>query len=162
MTIQEKVFDSTDVLLLLIHQWKKEGRRIVFTNGCFDLLHIGHVLYLEEAKSLGDKLIVGLNSDASVSRLKGSNRPIKDEYNRSHILAALSSVDAVIIFENDDPLELIKLISPDTLVKGGDWRPDQIVGSDFVLNNGGAVRSLRFVEGYSTTMLEEKIKNTGK
>ncbi len=160
MTIQEKVFKNTTAALPLIHQWKKEGFKIVFTNGCFDLIHIGHVLYLEDAKSLGDKLIVGLNSDTSVSRLKGAHRPIKDEFNRSHILAALASVDAVIIFENDDPLELIKLISPEILVKGGDWRPDQIVGSDFVLSHGGEVRSLRFVEGYSTTMLEEKIKNS--
>lgn len=160
MTIQEKVFKNTVAVLPLIQQWKKEGFKIVFTNGCFDLIHIGHVLYLEDAKSLGDKLIVGLNSDASVSRLKGAHRPIKDEYNRSHILAALASVDAVIIFENDDPLELIQLISPDTLVKGGDWRPDQIVGSDFVMSNGGEVRSLRFVEGYSTTKMEEKIKNS--
>ena len=160
MTIQEKVFKNTTAALPLIQQWKKEGFKIVFTNGCFDLIHIGHVLYLEDAKSLGDKLIVGLNSDTSVSRLKGAHRPIKDEYNRSHILAALASVDAVIVFENDDPLTLIKDISPDILVKGGDWRPDQIVGSDFVLSNGGEVRSLRFVEGYSTTKMEEKIKNS--
>lgn len=160
MTIQEKVFKNTTAALPLIQQWKKEGFKIVFTNGCFDLIHIGHVLYLEDAKSLGDKLIVGLNSDTSVSRLKGAHRPIKDEYNRSHILAALASVDAVIVFENDDPLTLIKDISPDILVKGGDWRTDQIVGSDFVLSNGGEVRSLRFVEGYSTTKMEEKIKNS--
>lgn len=160
MNIQEKVFKNTSAALPLINQWKKEGFKIVFTNGCFDLIHIGHVLYLEDAKSLGDKLIVGLNSDASVSRLKGAHRPIKDEYNRSHILAALASVDAVIVFENDDPSTLIKDISPDILVKGGDWRPDQIVGSDFVLSNGGEVRSLRFVEGYSTTKMEEKIKNS--
>ena len=160
MNIQEKVFKNTSAALPLINQWKKEGFKIVFTNGCFDLIHIGHVLYLEDAKSLGDKLIVGLNSDASVSRLKGAHRPIKDEYNRSHILAALASVDAVIVFENDDPLTLIKDISPDILVKGGDWRPDQIVGSDFILSNGGEVRSLRFVEGYSTTKMEEKIKNS--
>lgn len=160
MTIQEKVFKNTTAALPLIQQWKKEGFKIVFTNGCFDLIHIGHVLYLEDAKSLGDKLIVGLNSDTSVSRLKGAHRPIKDEYSRSHILAALASVDAVIVFENDDPLTLIKDISPDILVKGGDWRPDQIVGSDFVISNGGEVRSLRFVEGYSTTKMEEKIKNS--
>lgn len=162
MNIQEKVIKNTESLNRLISQWKQEGHKIVFTNGCFDLIHIGHVLYLEDAKSLGDKLIVGLNSDASVSRLKGNNRPIKDEYNRAHILGALASVDAVIVFENDDPLELIKEISPDILVKGGDWRPEQIVGSDFVLSSGGSVRSLRFVEGNSTTMIEEKIKNSGK
>ena len=150
---------NADILIETLERVRK-NKSVVFTNGCFDLIHIGHVLYLEDAKSLGDKLIVGLNSDTSVSRLKGAHRPIKDEFNRSHILAALASVDAVIIFENDDPLELIKLISPEILVKGGDWRPDQIVGSDFVLSHGGEVRSLRFVEGYSTTMLEEKIKNS--
>ena len=96
MTIQEKVFKNTAAALPLIHQWKKEGFKIVFTNGCFDLIHIGHVLYLEDAKSLGDKLIVGLNSDASVSRLKGAHRPIKDEYNRSHILAALQILTLII------------------------------------------------------------------
>jgi len=162
MAIQEKVFKSTDLLMPLVNQWKNEGYRIVFTNGCFDLIHIGHVFYLEEANALGDKLIVGLNSDASVSRLKGPNRPIKDEYNRSHILAALASVDAVVIFENDDPLQLILDVKPDILVKGGDWRPDQIVGSEFVLSNGGVVKSLRFVEGYSSTMIEEKIRQSGK
>ena len=160
MTIQEKVFKNTTAALPLIHQWKKEGFKIVFTNGCFDLIHIGHVLYLEDAKSLGDKLIVGLNSDASVSRLKGAHRPIKDEYNRSHILAALASVDAVIVFENDDPLALIKDISPDILVKGGDWRPDHSRKCSPRYTLRGEVRSLRFVEGYSTTMLEEKIKNS--
>jgi len=162
MAIQEKVFKSTDLLMPLVNQWKNECYRIVFTNGCFDLIHIGHVFYLEEANALGDKLIVGLNSDASVSRLKGPNRPIKDEYNRSHILAALASVDAVVIFENDDPLQLILDVKPDILVKGGDWRPDQIVGSEFVLSNGGVVKSLRFVEGYSSTMIEEKIRQSGK
>jgi len=162
MAIQEKVFKSTDLLMPLVNQWKNEGYRIVFTNGCFDLIHIGHVFYLEEANALGDKLIVGLNSDASVSRLKGPNRPIKDEYNRSHILAALASVDAVVIFENDDPLQLILDVKPDILVKGGDWKPDQIVGSEFVLSNGGVVKSLRFVEGYSSTMIEEKIRQSGK
>ncbi len=162
MAIQEKVFKSTDLLMPLVNQWKNEGYRIVFTNGCFDLIHIGHVFYLEEANAMGDKLIVGLNSDASVSRLKGPNRPIKDEYNRSHILAALASVDAVVIFENDDPLQLILDVKPDILVKGGDWKPDQIVGSEFVLSNGGVVKSLRFVEGYSSTMIEEKIRQSGK
>lgn len=160
MYIKDKVFKETTTLLPIIRHWKSLGYKIVFTNGCFDLLHVGHVLYLEEAKSLGDKLIVGLNSDASVKRLKGDNRPINDEYCRSHILASIASVDAVVIFDSDDPLQVIKETEPDVLVKGGDWRPYQIIGSDFVLSNGGEVRSLRFVEGYSTTKMEEKIKNS--
>lgn len=139
--------------------WKNEGQTIVFTNGCFDLLHYGHIHYLSDAKDCGDKLIVGLNSAASVSRLKGAHRPINDELTRQHLLAALEMVDAVVVFEEDTPLELIKLVMPDVLVKGGDWQPHQIVGSKEVLENGGEVKSLPFVEGYSTTNIESKIAN---
>ena len=158
--IKEKVFLTVKDALPLIRKWKREGSKLVFTNGCFDLLHIGHVLYLEDARKLGDKLIVGVNSDASVSKLKGPHRPIKDEYNRMHILAALASVDMVIRFDEDTPIELVREIGPQVLVKGGDWKPEQIVGSDIVLAAGGEVRSLRFVEGYSTTALEEKIRKS--
>jgi rfaE bifunctional protein nucleotidyltransferase chain/domain len=161
VSIQEKVFTHISDAMPLVRRWKAEGKKLVFTNGCFDLLHIGHVLYLEDARKLGDKLIVGVNSDASVSRLKGPHRPIKDEYNRMHILAALASVDMVIRFDAETPLELIREIVPQVLVKGGDWKPEQIVGSDIVLAAGGEVRSLRFVEGYSTTALEEKIRKSG-
>ncbi|MFZ1748907.1 MAG: D-glycero-beta-D-manno-heptose 1-phosphate adenylyltransferase [Saprospiraceae bacterium] len=157
--IQDKVYIALTDALPLVKQWKEAGHQIVFTNGCYDLIHIGHVLYLEEARSLGDKLIVGVNSDASVRRLKGKSRPIKDEYNRLHIMAALESVDMVILFNEDTPIMMIKAIMPDVLVKGGDWQPDQIVGSDVVLAIGGQVKSLTFVEGYSTTALEQKIKN---
>lgn len=152
------MFKNVFSAIPIIEEWHHQGKKIVFTNGCFDLLHIGHVFYLEEAKSLGDILIVGVNSDASVSQLKGPNRPIKDQYNRSHILGAFACVDIVIIFDDETPIEIIKTIKPSILVKGGDWKPDQIVGSDFVLSHGGQVRSLRFVEGYSTTALEQKIK----
>lgn len=162
-TIKEKIIESLDDAIESVKIWKKEGKKLVFTNGCFDLIHVGHVLYLEEAKSLGDKLIVGVNSDTSISRLKGRHRPIKDLFNRTHILAALESVDLVIPFDEDTPYELIKSIRPDVLVKGGDWAPEQIVGSDIVLAAGGDVRSLRFVDGYSTTAIEEKIlKNSGQ
>ena len=156
--IKDKIITSSADLARRISKWKSEGKKIVFTNGCFDLLHVGHVLYLESASLLGDILLVGLNSDDSVRRLKGSNRPINDEHNRTYVLAGLYSVDGVIIFEEDDPLRLIHEICPDILVKGGDWKPEQIIGSDFVIRNGGAVRSLQFVDGYSTTSIEQKIK----
>ena len=156
--IKRKVYLDINQALSKIEEWKKEGKKIVFTNGCFDLLHIGHVLYLEEAKRVGDILIVAANSDHSVSSIKGPNRPIKDEYNRSHILAALESVDMVLIFEEDNPYHLIEQIVPHVIVKGGDWKPEQIVGSDIVLSNGGEVLSLQFVDGYSTTALEKKIR----
>ena len=136
-----------------------EGKKIVFTNGCFDLLHYGHLHYLAQARDLADRLVVGLNSAASVRRLKGPSRPINDELTRTHLLAALEVVDAVVVFEEDTPLNLIRLVEPEVLVKGGDWQPEQIVGSADVLARGGQVRSLPFVTGYSTTNIEQKIRN---
>jgi D-glycero-beta-D-manno-heptose 1-phosphate adenylyltransferase len=149
---------SFDEIKESVKDWQSNDYKIVFTNGCFDLLHYGHIHYLAEARDLGDKLIVGLNSAASVRRLKGINRPINDELTRQHLLAALAFVDAVVVFEDDTPYDLIKIIEPDILVKGGDWQPSQIVGSDIVLAKGGEVRSLPFIEGYSTTNIEKKIK----
>ncbi len=143
-------------------RWREKGERIVFTNGVFDLLHPGHVLYLQEAAALGDRLIVGLNSDRSAKLLnKGPERPIQDEQARATILAALSMVDAVVLFEEETPLHLIESIQPDTLVKGGDYSIEQIVGADLVLGNGGQVKQLQFVPGYSTTNIEQKIRNSG-
>lgn len=139
--------------------YRAQNKKIVFTNGCFDLLHIGHVTYLEEARRLGDVLIVGINTDASVKRLKGPTRPIQNENDRSRILAALKAVDHTVLFDEDTPLKLIQTVRPDILVKGGDWKPEQIVGSDFVLANGGRVRSLNFVDGKSTTSIIEKSKS---
>ncbi|MBK8052752.1 MAG: D-glycero-beta-D-manno-heptose 1-phosphate adenylyltransferase [Saprospiraceae bacterium] len=159
--IKEKIYQSHQHIKDQIAIWKASGKKIVFTNGCFDLVHVGHVLYLENAAQLGDILVVGLNSDDSVRRLKGPTRPINDILNRSHVLAALASVDAVIIFEEDTPLNTIHTILPDVLVKGGDWKPDQIVGSDLVLEHGGQVLSLNFVDGYSTTQIENKIIQLG-
>ena len=130
--------------------------KIVFTNGCFDLLHVGHVRYLQEAKSLGDILIVGLNTDKSVQKLKGPTRPIQNENDRMEILAGFACVDFVTLFDEDTPLELIRFVKPQVLVKGGDWKPEQIVGSDFVLSQGGSVKSLQFVQGKSTTSLVAK------
>lgn len=132
--------------------------KIVFTNGCFDVLHFGHVRYLLEAKELGDVLVVGLNSDDSVRRLKGPARPINGEKERAFVLASLACVDFVVLFDEDTPEELIKTVRPDVLVKGGDYSLDQIVGADFVQQNGGEVTTIPFVEGYSSTCIIEKLK----
>ena len=156
-SIESKVLDIT-AAQTIIQNWQTNGFEIVFTNGCFDLLHYGHVRYLAEARALGDKLIVGLNSTASVRRLKGNHRPINDELTRQTVLAALQSVDLVIVFESDTPYDLIDILKPDILVKGGDWQPNQIVGSELVLERGGQILSLPFQDGYSTTNLETKIK----
>lgn len=134
-------------------------KKIVFTNGVFDLLHVGHIRYLQEAKSLGDILVVGVNSDASVKRLKGPTRPVQNQNDRAEILAALVAVDFTIIFDEDTPAKLIEKVCPDILVKGGDYTIPQIVGSDFVLGRGGKVFSLQFVEGKSTSKIIEKTKN---
>ncbi|MGZ3770744.1 MAG: D-glycero-beta-D-manno-heptose 1-phosphate adenylyltransferase [Bdellovibrio sp.] len=137
---------------------RSQGKKIVFTNGCFDLLHIGHVRYLQEARSLGDVLVVGVNADESVKRLKGPTRPVQNESDRAEILAALKAVDFTVIFTEDTPENLIHKVRPDILVKGGDWKIDQIVGASFVLSNGGKVLSLQFVDGKSTTKIIEKAK----
>lgn len=139
---------------------ENKGKRIVFTNGCFDILHRGHVTYLAEAKKLGDLLVVGLNSDASVKRLKGPERPINSEEDRKYVLSQLKSVDFVEIFDEDTPLNLILKVRPKILVKGGDWKIDQIVGAKEVIADGGDVFSLNFVDGYSTTSIIKKIQDT--
>ncbi|HCA42350.1 MAG TPA: D-glycero-beta-D-manno-heptose 1-phosphate adenylyltransferase [Bacteroidetes bacterium] len=141
-----------------IQKLKNEDKKIVFTNGCFDILHKGHITYLNESKSLGDVLIVGVNSDDSVKKLKGDERPVTNENDRMYALDNLKPVDFVILFTEDTPYNLIKEIIPDILVKGGDWTPDKIIGSNIVLGNGGEVKSLKFVNGYSTTNILEKIK----
>lgn len=142
----------------LIEEWKKEGYRVVFTNGCFDVIHAGHVQYLEQARALGDRLIVGLNSDRSVKRLKGSDRPVNDEYARACVLASLRFTDAVVVFEEDTPLELIKALRPDVLVKGGDYAIENIVGTDFVKSIGGKTEIIRFIEGYSSSAIIQRLK----
>lgn len=143
-------------LLKSLETSRRSGKKVVFTNGCFDLLHVGHVRYLQEAQKQGDMLVVGVNSDASVKRLKGPTRPIQNESDRAEILQALKSVDNVVIFTEDTPEAIIKAIKPDVLVKGGDWKIEQIVGGDFVIANGGEVKSLTFIDGKSTTKLIEK------
>ena len=146
----------------VVKKWHEAGETVVFTNGCFDLLHFGHLHYLADARDLGQRLVIGLNSSASVSRLKGPHRPINDETSRAHMLAALEMVDAVVVFDENTPLELIRAVEPDVLVKGGDWAVEQIVGSDLVLARGGRVFSLPFVPGYSTTNIEQKILKSGQ
>lgn len=135
-----------------------QGKKLVFTNGVFDILHVGHIRTLSESSKLGDFLIVGLNSDSSVRRLKGTHRPINDQNSRAKLLSALSFVDAVVIFHQGTPLDIIQLISPSVLVKGGDYRIPEIVGSDFVLSNGGSVFTIPFLDQISTTQLIEKSK----
>ncbi len=154
-------------MLPQLEQWKKDGKKIVFTNGVFDILHVGHVTYLQQAKSLGDVLIVGLNDDDSVRKLnKGPERPINDEQSRKKVLEALRAVDGVVIFKQETPLELIQHIQPDVLVKGGDYDPDQtdsahkqyMVGSKEVRSWGGSVQVIDFVPGFSTTSVVNKLK----
>jgi rfaE bifunctional protein nucleotidyltransferase chain/domain len=139
---------------------KNKEKKIVFTNGCFDIIHKGHVAYLVEAKKLGDLLVIGLNSDASVRRLKGPERPINNELDRQYVMSQLKPVDFVEIFTEDTPLNLILKIMPKILVKGGDWKIEQIVGGKEVVEAGGEVFSLNFVDGYSTTSIIHKIQST--
>ncbi|MEO8664354.1 MAG: D-glycero-beta-D-manno-heptose 1-phosphate adenylyltransferase [Ignavibacteria bacterium] len=141
---------------------RSENKKLVFTNGCFDILHRGHAVYLNEAKSLGDVLVVGVNSDRSVKCLKGDGRPVHNENDRAFLLDNLKSVDYAIIFDEDTPYELIKKIMPDFLVKGGDWKEEDIVGSDIVKGSGGKVVSLQFVDNYSTTGILNKISAAEK
>lgn len=155
--IKDKIM-TMDPLLLRVEEWKKQGHKIVFSNGCFDLLHPGHVDYLSKARDLGDKLIIGLNTDVSVRRLKGNNRPIFCEETRAIMLAAFYFVDAVILFDQPTPYQLISAILPDILVKGSDYSVDQIVGADIVIENGGQVDTLDFLPGFSSSSIIQKIK----
>lgn len=149
---------SHDDVVRFVAEGRALGHRIVFTNGVFDLLHPGHVRYLEAARALGDRLIVGINADASVRRNKGPGRPINHEQDRAEVLCALSAVDAVVIFDEDTPAEIIRLVQPDVLVKGADWPADQIVGRDTVEGRGGRVVRVPVEQGHSTTRLIDRIK----
>lgn len=151
-TIKSKIVDFSEIRNL-VSKWKSEGNSIVFTNGCFDVLHFGHVSYLAEARDLGKKMIIGLNSDASVRRLKGETRPINGQYERAVLLAAMQFVDAVVIFDEDTPENLIKTVEPDFLVKGGDYTIDTIVGADFVMSYGGKVITIPLVENFSSSSI---------
>ncbi|GAB4208318.1 MAG: D-glycero-beta-D-manno-heptose 1-phosphate adenylyltransferase [Bacteroidia bacterium] len=157
--VRKKIIDPTE-LSRVSHRERFFNKKIVFTNGCFDILHPGHVYYLNQAKSLGDVLVVGVNSDDSVRRLnKGAERPIHPQEERAKVLASLLCVDYVCIFQEDTPLELIKIVKPDVLVKGGDYTIDKIVGADIVLQNGGKVEIIPLLEGYSTTSIVRKLKS---
>ncbi|AFD08497.1 D-glycero-beta-D-manno-heptose 1-phosphate adenylyltransferase [Solitalea canadensis] len=138
--------------------WQFLNEKVVFTNGCFDLLHLGHVDYLSKAADLGNHLVIGLNSDASTTNLKGPNRPIQDEHSRAMLLAAIGFVDAVVLFDEETPFELIKFLQPDVLVKGSDYTIDKIVGADVVLGRGGEVKTINYIDGYSTSAIEKKIR----
>jgi len=155
--LKEKLF-KLEELAAERAKWKAEGKKVVFTNGVFDLLHIGHLSYLSAAADLGHKLIIGLNSDASTKRLKGPSRPVNNEYSRSVMLAAIFFIDAVVIFEEDTPINVIKTLLPDILIKGGDYSINQIVGAPEVIANGGEVKVIDFVDGYSSTGIINKIK----
>lgn len=158
--IQSKIFDTTASLIPVMNQWKRSGERVVFTNGCFDLVHRGHIDSLAKAAALGDRLVVGLNSDVSVKLLKGENRPLIDQQSRAILLAALLMVDAVILFDEETPYELIRSIVPDVLVKGTEYQVEEIAGFDVVLAAGGRVERIELTEGFSTTDLIQKIKNS--
>jgi rfaE bifunctional protein nucleotidyltransferase chain/domain len=158
--ISKKIYTDAAQMKTRLAVWEFKGRKVVFTNGCFDILHLGHIDYLAKAADMGDKLVIGLNTDESVSRIKGSHRPITDQNSRAMLLASLSFVSAVVLFDEDTPYELISAIKPDVLVKGADYKPEDIVGYDIVTAKGGTVETLEYLEGYSTSAIEEKIKNS--
>ena len=154
--IQNKILSLNELLKVLVND-KKEGKKIVFTNGCFDILHRGHIEYLAQAADLADLMIIGLNTDNSVSRLKGEDRPLQDETSRAISMAALQYVDYVVLFDEETPYDLIKSIRPDVLVKGSDYKIEDIVGYDILQKYGGKIKTIDFVDGYSTTKIVDKI-----
>jgi rfaE bifunctional protein nucleotidyltransferase chain/domain len=158
-TLNSKIY-SLDTLTSQLEQWKLAGNKVVFTNGCFDIIHRGHIEVLARTADLGDKLIIGLNSDQSIQKLKGKDRPIIDEQSRSILLAALSFVDAIVLFSSDTPLKLISALLPDILAKGGDYEIETIVGHEIVQQNGGKVKLVPFLDGFSSTTIIDKIKKS--
>jgi len=157
--IQSKIFESPEAFLPILNRWKQTGDTVVFSNGCFDLVHRGHIDSLARAAEFGERLIVGLNSDASVRLLKGENRPLVDQQSRAVLLASMLMVDAVIMFDEETPYELIKVILPDILVKGSEYQLEEIAGYDIVLASGGKVERIELTEGFSTSDIIQKIKN---
>jgi len=157
--IKSKIYSLSD-LKIQSDKWKGKGKKIVFTNGCFDLVHRGHLEVLANTADLGDKLIIGLNSDSSIKDLKGENRPIMDEISRAILLASLQFVDAVVFFSEETPYKLIETLGPDVLAKGGDYKVTEIAGNEVVLENGGEVILVPFIDGFSSTNIVEKIKQS--
>lgn len=160
MSYRKKIADkvmTADTACALVKQWQAAGLKVAFTNGCFDLLHYGHVDYLSRAADLADRLVIGLNTDASVSRLKGAHRPIQGQDSRALVMASLGYVDAVVFFDEETPLKLICQLMPDILVKGSDYSIDNIVGAQEILAAGGQVETIKFSEGYSTSAIEQRI-----
>ena len=157
MNSADKIY-TWETLQQQLQKWREQDLKIVFTNGCFDLVHLGHVDYLEKARNLGDKLVLGLNTDASIKGLKGEERPLQDEMSRARIMASLLFVDAVVLFSEPTPYNLINLVQPDILVKGDDYSPENIVGADIVKAKGGEIKTIPFVKGYSTSNIVAKIK----
>lgn len=155
--IQNKIVRNAEALRTTLSLWKFKNEKIVFTNGCFDILHRGHVDYLIQAASLGTKLVIGLNTDASVRRLKGATRPINNEEARAFLLASMSFTDKIIFFQENTPLELIRFIQPDVLVKGNDYKPEEIAGYDIVKNRGGEIVTIPLTPGFSTTSILNNI-----
>jgi len=155
--ITSKIYSLSD-LKIQSNKWKQDGDKIVFTNGCFDLVHRGHIEVLANTADLGDRLIIGLNSDSSIQKLKGENRPIMDENSRAILLASLQFIDAIVLFSEDTPQKLIETIVPDILAKGGDYKVEEIAGHEVVLQNGGEVILVPFIDGFSTTNIVDKIK----
>ncbi|MBL4752148.1 MAG: D-glycero-beta-D-manno-heptose 1-phosphate adenylyltransferase [Flavobacteriales bacterium] len=153
--IQSKI-KSLDEIVTCSKEWRSKKKKIVFTNGCFDIVHLGHIDYLCKASELGDVLIIGVNTDASVRRNKGESRPVQDEMARATLLASFVFSDAIVLFDEDTPYNLISAIAPNVLVKGSDWSEDEIVGADIVLRSRGEVRTIDFLDGYSTTSILEK------
>lgn len=149
---------NKNTLATIIHEAKNKGKKVVFTNGCFDIIHSGHVKYLSESSKLGDILVVGLNSDDSVKRLKGSSRPVNNQNDRAEVLSALKSVDFVCIFDEDTPFNLINILKPDIITKGGDYKPDEVIGADIISSYGGKVVIIDFVEGKSTSRIIEQFQ----
>ena len=156
--LNSKILDK-ERLLVKLSDWKEENKKIVFTNGCFDLIHLGHIEVIARSADLGDILIIGINTDNSIKRLKGKNRPIVEEISRAKQLAALEFVDAVVLFDQDTPIDLIKMINPNIITKGGDYNTDQVIGNDIVTQNDGEVVIIPLTQGYSTTSILEKIKD---
>lgn len=157
--IQTKIFTEVQLFIPVLNRWKQAGESVVFTNGCFDLVHRGHIDSLAKAAEFGDRLVVGLNSDLSVKLLKGENRPLIDQQSRAILLASLLMVDAVVLFDEETPYELIQNVVPDVLVKGSEYQIEEIAGSDIVLASGGKVERIELTEGFSTSDLIQRIKD---